>query len=225
MNTDELIRDFTPNVHAIAAKVDSQTRRLIPRNDLIQAGFVALIESFSRYDESKNCSLATYLCLRIRGAMIDEIRRYDCTSRGIRRFQREKKQTSQQLSNELERAPTNQEMAVRMGKSLAEYRKWNNFPCVKNLPIHDSHDEDCERQLIPVTHNDPADEAEQQRTLALLRDCIKGLPEKELRVIQYDLSGLPFETISNDLKVSHSRISQIRKSAIKRLRKALGEAS
>ncbi|PMH41024.1 RNA polymerase sigma factor FliA [Vibrio sp. 10N.286.49.B3] len=193
-------------------------------DDLIQAGMIGLIEAQQNYDGSKGASFETYAGIRIRGAMLDEIRRGDWVPRSVHKNNREINVAISELENQLNRDPTDAEVAQHMGMSLAQYHSAltdinsSRLVGIEDLGISDDSiaPDDNEDENIPF--KGVADEAFRQALVA----SIKQLPEREALVLSlyYD-EELNLKEIGEVLGVSESRVSQILSQSMQRLRTKL----
>nr|WP_216603058.1 RNA polymerase sigma factor FliA [Vibrio coralliilyticus] len=192
--------------------------------DLIQAGMIGLLEAQKNYDGSKGASFETYAGIRIRGAMLDDIRRGDWVPRSVHKNSREISQAIAQLEGELNRDPTDAEVAKRLEMSLEQYHSaLTDINSSRLIGIDDlgvsedaiSH-EDADEENIPF--QGVADEC--FRTA--LVESIKSLPEREALVLSlyYD-EELNLKEIGEVIGVSESRVSQILSQSMQRLRTKL----
>jgi len=192
--------------------------------DLIQAGMIGLLEAQKNYDGSKGASFETYAGIRIRGAMLDDIRRGDWVPRSVHKHNREVSQVIAILEGELNRDPTDAEVAQRMGISLEQYHTiLTDINCSRLVGIEDlgvSEDsispEDSEDDNLPFKGV-----ADEYFRTALV-DSIKSLPEREALVLSlyYD-EELNLKEIGEVIGVSESRVSQILSQSMQRLRTKL----
>jgi RNA polymerase sigma factor for flagellar operon FliA len=192
--------------------------------DLIQAGMIGLLEAQKNYDGSKGASFETYAGIRIRGAMLDDIRRGDWVPRSVHKYNREVSQAISALEGELNRDPTDAEVAQHMGISLEQYHTiLTDINCSRLVGIEDlgvSEDvispDDSEEENLPF--QGVADEYFRQA----LVDSIKSLPERESLVLSlyYD-EELNLKEIGEVIGVSESRVSQILSQSMQRLRTKL----
>lgn len=192
--------------------------------DLIQAGMIGLLEAQRNYDGSKGASFETYAGIRIRGAMLDDIRKGDWVPRSVHKNNRSINQAIAELEAEYGRDPTDAEVAQHLGLTLEQYHSaLMDINCSKLVGIEDlgvsddviSHQED-DKDNLPF--QGVADEAFRQA----LVDSIKNLPEREALVLSlyYD-EELNLKEIGEVLGVSESRVSQILSQSMQRLRTKL----
>nr|WP_306416424.1 MULTISPECIES: RNA polymerase sigma factor FliA [unclassified Vibrio] len=193
-------------------------------DDLIQAGMIGLIEAQQNYDGSKGASFETYAGIRIRGAMLDDIRRGDWVPRSVHKNNREISNAIAELEAILNRDPSDSEVAKHMGLTLEQYHSaLTDINCSKLVGIEDlgvsddviSPNEDSQDNL---PFQGVADESFRQALI----DSIKQLPEREGLVLSlyYD-EELNLKEIGEVLGVSESRVSQILSQSMQRLRTKL----
>jgi len=198
----------------------------VQSDDLIQAGMIGLLEAARNYDASQGASFETYAGIRIRGAMLDEIRRTDWTPRSVHRKAREVADAIRKIENDKGRDARDGEVAEYLGIPLKDYHRI--LRDAAGARIFSSEELASSGQL-------PADGAGQETTGPLeglehedfrdgLADAIAGLPERERLVISlyYD-EDLNLREIGEVLGVSESRVCQIHSQAMCRLRGRLRE--
>lgn len=192
--------------------------------DLIQAGMIGLLEAQKNYDGSKGASFETYAGIRIRGAMLDDIRRGDWVPRSVHKHNREVSQAISELEGQLNRDPSDAEVAQHMGISLEQYHTiLTDINCSRLVGIEDlgvSEDvispDDSDKENLPF--QGVADEYFRKALI----DSIKSLPEREALVLSlyYD-EELNLKEIGEVIGVSESRVSQILSQSMQRLRTKL----
>jgi len=192
--------------------------------DLIQAGMIGLLEAQKNYDGSKGASFETYAGIRIRGAMLDDIRRGDWVPRSVHKHNREVSQAISELEGQLNRDPSDTEVAQHMGISLEQYHTiLTDINCSRLVGIEDlgvSEDvissDDSDEENLPF--QGVADEYFRKALI----DSIKSLPEREALVLSlyYD-EELNLKEIGEVIGVSESRVSQILSQSMQRLRTKL----
>ncbi|MBL4681168.1 MAG: RNA polymerase sigma factor FliA [Pseudomonadales bacterium] len=218
---ETLVREYATLVKRIAHHLMSRLPSSVQPDDLIQSGMIGLLEAASKYDPTKGASFETYAGIRIRGSMLDEIRKGDWIPRSVHRNVRGVTAAMQNLEKQLGRGATDREVADEMGVSLSEY-----FSILKDsmgsklfsfdeMPLLGG-------QGIESKQPGPLDQVQKslfQRSLAL---AIGDLPEREQLVLSlyYD-DELNLKEIGQVLGVSESRVSQIHTQATLRLRSKL----
>ncbi|EEX91755.1 RNA polymerase sigma factor for flagellar operon [Vibrio orientalis CIP 102891 = ATCC 33934] len=192
--------------------------------DLIQAGMIGLLEAQKNYDGTKGASFETYAGIRIRGAMLDDIRRGDWVPRSVHKHNREVSQVIAILEGELNRDPTDAEVAQRMGISLEQYHViLTDINCSRLVGIEDlGISEDSISPGDSEDDNLPFKGVADEYFRKALVDSIKTLPEREALVLSlyYD-EELNLKEIGEVIGVSESRVSQILSQSMQRLRTKL----
>jgi RNA polymerase sigma factor for flagellar operon FliA len=217
---EALVRSHMGIVRRIAWHVHGRVSSAIEIEDLVQIGMVALVEA-ARGFEDRGHAFATYATLRIRGAMIDHLRRSATIVRSAMARRRELAQVRSRLEGQLGRAPSDGEMAAGMGMEPTAYRALADATASAR---HESLDEVySDHSMWFADVEDRADqllEREQLRKALALH--IGALPEREALVLQlYFVEELNLEEIGQTIGVGAARVCQIKKSALDRLRAAL----
>lgn len=192
-------------------------------DDLIQAGMIGLIEASQKYDGEKGASFETYAGIRIRGAIVDEMRRGDWAPRSVHRNSRRVSDAIQQVELREGRDARDVEVAEEMGVSIEEYYDIVKDSASTRLYSLDEATEDDEHRSQKLTHQDqftgPSDAVNQNALTAALAAQITQLPEREKLVLSlYYEQELNLKEIGMVLEVSESRVSQIHSQATARLR-------
>lgn len=220
-SNDELVISHEPLVKRIAFHLMSRLPPSVQADDLIQAGMIGLIEASRNFDPEQGASFATYAGIRIRGAMLDEIRRTDWTPRSVHRKAREVAEAVRKIENKVGRDARDVEVAREMGIELDEYHKILQDATGCRIFSFDDPGalggdgySSTERQANQPLENLQNDDFKQGLAVA-----IKGLPERERLVmaLYYD-EELNLREIGEILGVSESRVCQIHGQALIRLR-------
>ncbi|MDN2480664.1 RNA polymerase sigma factor FliA [Vibrio agarivorans] len=192
-------------------------------DDLIQAGMIGLLEAQKNYDGSKGASFETYAGIRIRGAMLDDIRRGDWVPRSVHRNNREITQAIATLEGQLNRDPSDSEVAQFLEMSLEQYHSaLTDINCSKIVGIDDLGVSDDVIHSAEDDDNAPFQGVADESFRQALIDSIKSLPEREALVLSlyYD-EELNLKEIGEVIGVSESRVSQILSQSMQRLRSKL----
>lgn len=217
------IQDFLPLVNKIAYHLKGRLPDSVMVEDLIQSGIIGLIESMQKFDASQGASFETYAGIRIRGAMLDEIRKGDWTPRSVHRKSREVSEAIIVVERDKGREARDEEVAETLGVSMDDYyRILQDTNCAQLLSIDEpDHDELSEDRIVSSSKTPMAELLESDFQEALAEE-IAHLPEKEKLVmaLYYD-EELNLKEIGEVLEVSESRVSQIHSQAVKRLRARL----
>ncbi|MDO7085048.1 RNA polymerase sigma factor FliA [Pseudocolwellia sp. AS88] len=216
-----LIEQHTVLVKRIAYHLLARLPASVLVDDLIQSGMIGLLEASSNFDHSKGASFETFAGIRIRGAMLDEIRRGDWTPRSVHKNSRMISEAIKVLEAELGRDVTDIEVAEKLELSLNEYHHiLNDVSSGKIIGIDDlGVSEDAFNTNKDNAVDEPYDQIEQVVFKKTLAECISSLPERESLVLSlyYD-EELNLREIGQVLDVSESRVSQIHSQAMHRLK-------
>ncbi len=219
-NSDTLIGTCYPLVRWIAKSTVARLPTTIPLDDLVQVGIVGLMEAAKNFDESKGASFQTYAGIRIRGYILDEIRRNDWLPRSVYRRIRLISTASREIANQTGRAAKAIEVAEKLGISLEEYHQVlfdskNNYMFDYDA-VGDFHT--GQRQVNSFFIN-PLLDAESADSRRLLNDAFKKLNEREQKVLSmYYYEELNLKEIAKLFSVTESRICQIHVKAVSKLR-------
>jgi RNA polymerase sigma factor for flagellar operon FliA len=216
-----IISQHTVLVKRIAYHLLARLPASVQVDDLIQSGMIGLLEASNNFDHSKGASFETFAGIRIRGAMLDEIRRGDWTPRSVHKNSRMVSEAIKTLEADLGRDVTDIEVAEKLDISLNDYHHiLSEVSTGKIIGIEDlSVSEDSLSKLEDVNNNDPYDNIEKIVFKKSLSECISTLPEREALVLSlyYD-EELNLREIGQVLDVSESRVSQIHSQAMHRLK-------
>lgn len=216
-----IISQHTVLVKRIAYHLLARLPASVQVDDLIQSGMIGLLEASNNFDHTKGASFETFAGIRIRGAMLDEIRRGDWTPRSVHKNSRMVSEAIKMLEADLGRDVTDIEVAEKLDISLNDYHHiLSEVSTGKIIGIEDlSVGEDSFSKLEDVNNNDPYDNIEKIVFKKSLSECISTLPEREALVLSlyYD-EELNLREIGQVLDVSESRVSQIHSQAMHRLK-------
>jgi RNA polymerase sigma factor for flagellar operon FliA len=220
---DRLVREHLPLVQYIVSDFVRKLPRSIERDDLIAAGMLGLAQAAASYDDARSVSFPRYARIRINGAILDDLRSRDFATRSVRSMGRVLDTESQQLTSDLGRAPTPAELAHRLGVGTTEIARiraeldravidnldpWNDETSAPSSP-------DPEPLAVLISREDRS----------YVRDAIAQLPERLRRVVVgYFIDDRPMQELADELGVTESRISQMRKEALTLMAEALRSA-
>lgn len=216
-----LLQQFLPLVKKLAWHLAPSAGPAMDVDDLMQVGLIALTECARRHDRPTDDGLAAYAKLRVRGAMIDAIRKLQTDSRGARSERREIEAARSALSGQAGREPTEAELAARLGITTAELaERQRRAMSVRHVEMTDAYDD---RQSAfaseDFTGEDMLLEAENRTALVA---ALGALPERHQTVIQlYFLEELNLAEIATVLDVSVPRVHQLKAAALKALKETL----
>lgn len=228
-NTALRFEDYTDLVKKIAYQLKAKLPDNIEEDDLIQAGMLGLLDAINRYEDTQQAQFETYASLRIRGAMLDELRSMDWLPRSVRENMRKIENAVLVLQKQLRRPPGEQEIATQLALSLPEYRKFLSDNSGHQLLYLEDFGSDENEDSFLDRFNSGKDENPLSALLEsgfkdALINAINALPEKDKLVMSlYYEQELNLKEIGAVLEISESRVSQIHSQAIGRLRSHLKE--
>ncbi len=218
---EELILKYLPLVKAIAFSLKRHLPPTIDVRDLIGHGIIGLIKALEKLDTQKNPE--SYLKIRIRGAMYDYLRSLDFGSRRIREKERRIKEALKELTEELGREPTDEEIAQKLGERVEDLQhdlSRISFSYILNLDDIFTEERRSYEEVISSKKVDVEEEIVKKDLSEKLKKAIEKLDEREKLVIQLIFyEELPLKEIAGILGCSVSRVSQIKGEAIEKLRK------
>lgn len=225
---EELVKKYLPLVKYIASRVIIGKTKYIEYEDLVSYGMLGLMDAISKFDESRGMKFSTYASIRIKGAMIDELRKNSPISKGAMDKLNRYNEAIESLQKELGREPTDMEIANRLQMSLKEMMEIENY--INYISIVSLEDlifsEDDDIPLIGTIEDNkspsPEKTLEEKEELEYLAKALELLNEKDNLVLTlYYYEGLTLKEIGRVLSVSESRVCQLHSRAIVHLRKAM----
>ena len=219
---EALARAHMPLVRKIAWHVHGRVSSATDVEDLIQIGMIALVESANGF-EDRGHAFATYASMRIRGAMIDHLRREATVCRSAMARRREFAAARTKLENRLGREVSEAEMAAELGLEPSEYRRLaDETHSIRHESIDDVY---SEHSMWFADVEEKADEAlDREQLQEALAATIKTLPQRESIVLQlYFVEEMNLEEIGQTLGIGAARVCQIKKAALDKVRKELGD--
>ncbi|HET6427494.1 MAG TPA: FliA/WhiG family RNA polymerase sigma factor [Phycisphaerae bacterium] len=224
---EKLILDYLPLVRHVVTRVAENIHQPADIEDLISAGTIGLIKAAREYDPSRKAEFKTYAYIRVRGAVIDELRRRSFVPSAVHGKLRQIRAAYEQLAGRLGRAPANEELAEAVGMTVLElYRTLEESRNQHFLSIHGlTGQESAMGDFIASDEQaSPPTQAERAELRVQLARAITELPEKErLVILLYYERDLNMKETAEVLKVTESRVSQLHASAILRLSMKLQE--
>ena len=219
----EAILKYLPLVKSIAYRIYKHLPDAVDLNDLIGYGILAVVEALPKLDESKNPE--AYLRLRIKGAMYDYLRSLDFGSKSLRKREKEIKAKLEELTNQLGREPTDEELIKALGyKSDDFYSDLQKISASHLLSLDDLFREgrSYEEVFSSSVEESPEENAIKQDLREKILKAIEDLDQREKLVIQLIFyEEIPAKEVAKLLKVSTARVSQIKESALSKLREKL----
>jgi RNA polymerase sigma factor for flagellar operon FliA len=217
-----------PFVEALARRMASSMPNSIDIGDLVQDGVLGLIDAAHRFDEDRGIKFETFAERRVRGAMIDALRK-DAWPRGVRRQRRELDAARESLRRELGHEPSMADLAARVGSDEKRLSRTivriNTIEATSPLATGEHMDESSLPTVLVPSEPDSPDRAyEKAETRDRVRLAIQSLPWRERKVIGlYYYGEVTMKAIGAEIGVNESRVSQLHARAIRRLRDALGD--
>ncbi|HEY7396683.1 MAG TPA: RNA polymerase sigma factor WhiG [Gaiellaceae bacterium] len=231
---DRLILTYAPLVKYVAGRLGSGLPAHVDESDLVSYGLLGLISAIERYDPERDIKFETYAMARIKGAIIDELRALDWVPRSVRSRAREIERAISELESRLGRAPTDEEIAKKIGISTHELEDsltdisrssiaaldelWSGSGEGDQVSLLDT--------IEDTTGPRPAEALDETELREALADAIARLPEREKLVVTlYYYEELTLREIGEVLGVTESRVSQLHTKAVLRLKARLAGAT
>ena len=225
---NHLLTEHMPLVKRLAHHMKAKLPPSVEVDDLIQAGMIGLLDAITRYEETHGAQFETYAVLRIRGAMLDELRNSDWLPRSMRQNMRKIEAAMSALQQKLGHPPSESEVAKSLKLSLADYQDMlsdgGGHQLVYYEDFHDSEGNDSFLDRYAVDDADPLRSLMDGDFRQAVIDAINALPprEKILMGLYYE-EELNLKEIGAVMGVSESRVSQLHTQAVARLRATLRE--
>ena len=226
-NQEDLIGRHAPLVKRIAYHLLARLPDTVQADDLIQSGMIGLLEAVRNFEHGHGASFETYAGIRIRGAMLDEVRRNDWTPRSVHRNSRQIAEAIRQVEAREGRDAQDGEIADEMGVSMDEYyRMLQDASTSRVLSFEEmGYEGRGIDDLLSSEEPEPGDELLHQERRAGLTAAVEALPERERMVMSlYYGDELNLKEIGKVLGVTESRVCQIHSQALVRIRARLNTA-
>jgi RNA polymerase sigma factor for flagellar operon FliA len=225
---EEFIRQYSDLVKYMALRMVSRLPSSVQADDLFNAGIIGLIDAIDKFDAGQGIQFETYAKIRVRGAMLDEVRAMDWVPRSLRQKSNELAKVCALLEQKSGRQPTDEEVARHLGVSLNEYYKLlDDIKGISFLPedIHEAVTENEHSQALASDADQLFDHTYRQELRSYLAAAIGSLSKKEQLVLSlYYYEELTMKEIGAVLGYTESRISQIHTKAVLRLRTRLSRS-
>lgn len=223
---EKIIIEYAGLVKLVAGRLSIYLGYNVEYDDLVGYGTFGLIDAIDKYDFDKGVKFETYASVRIRGAILDQIRKMDWIPRTLRQKQKRVDAAYKKIELETGRPATDEEIARELEITVDELDDWQNQTKVSNLISLDDYMEQGESKVEIASSEDyvqPEKVVEQQALKQILVDALELLTEKEKKVIVfYYYEELTLKEISSILEVTESRVSQLHTKALQKLRNKLG---
>jgi RNA polymerase sigma factor FliA len=227
---ERLVVAYSPLVKFIAGRMASGLPSHVEETDLISYGLLGLIGAIERFDPDREIKFETFAVARVKGAIIDELRSLDWVPRSVRARARDVEKAHAELEAELQRAPTDEEMAARLHIGVDEFNEAlleianSSVLALDDLwTFADPEGSGGAISILDTIHDpnavDPETEAQDSEVKDRLADAIESLPERERLVVAlYYYENLTLREIGEVLGVTESRVSQLHTKAVLALR-------
>lgn len=225
------VRNYLPLVRQVVQRMMPRKPPEIPTEDLISWGVVGLLDAMRKYDATREASFSTYAQYRIRGSILDFLRRCDWLPRSIRRKTHDLEEATLRLERRFGRPPGEEEIAAEMSLSLAEYARTlaslGSPSLIATEDLHFGHGEEvltADPVFSDAGEQGPMKKVLQKERVEILARAIDGLPDKERTVVSfYYYEGLTMRETADALQLTEGRISQLHSQAMARLRSVLAD--
>ncbi len=225
---EKLIIEYSPLVKIVAGKMSMYLGNNVEYDDLVGYGVFGLIDAIDKFDVHKEVKFETYASLRIKGSILDQIRKMDWIPRTIRQRQKELDTATKEVMARTGREPTDKELAEEMGMSEDDYYSFISSLKITNLvSLNEFMEAGGNEPAMDTKKNSyfeqPEEKVTREELSAKLNDSLEVLTEKEKKVILlYYYEDLTLKEISEVMEVSESRVSQLHTKALKKMRKIMG---
>lgn len=227
---DKIILEYAPLVKIVAGRLSAYLGYNVEYDDLVGYGIFGLIDAIDKFDYGKGVKFETYASLRIRGAILDQIRKMDWIPRSLRQKQKKMDAAIAKIEGQSGRTATDEEIAAELGIETEELLSWQGQAKVTNIISLDEFVETAGEKEVNTVKSNVYDQPEQALLKSELKeqlmDALDSLTDKERKVILfYYYEELTLKEISSVLEVSESRVSQLHTKALQKMKGKLGEHS
>ncbi len=228
---EKIIVEYAPLVKLVAGRLSMYLGYNVEYDDLVGYGIFGLIDAIDKFDYDKAVKFETYASLRIRGAILDQIRKMDWIPRTLRQKQKKIDNAVKEIEAEMGKTASDAQIAERIGISEEELLSWQSQMKVTNLVSLNEYMDNGngkENQTIDIPddsrYGQPEVVLEENELKKMLMESLDLLTEKERKVIiLYYYEELTLKEISEILEVSESRISQLHTRALQKMKQKLGK--
>ena len=224
---EQIIIEFASLVKIVAVRLSMYLGGNVEYVDLVSFGVFGLIDAIDKFDTNKDVKFETYASLRIRGSILDQIRKMDWIPRTVRQRQRKIDEAIKSLEARTGKTPTDEMLAEELGVSGEELLSWQSQLKVTNVVSLNEFVESGNEPVMDAKGNfrfeQPEEVIAETELKRMLKDAMQLLTEKEQKVILlYYYEDLTLKEISRVLEVSESRISQLHTKALQKMKKKMG---
>ncbi len=218
LRQDQLIIEYLPMVHKIVHQVVNYLHPPLTMDDMVSAGTIGLVKAARDFDPNRDAEFKTYAYIRIKGAVIDELRGWSFAPATVKKQLDQARQISEDIRNQTGLDPTDQQIAHKMSMPVEKlYRLFENARARHFLSIHGLSDESPSLATALTNHNasQPEDKLQREELLQKLSEAIQSLPQRQRQIIiLYYTRNLTMKDIAEVIKVTESRVSQLHASAL-----------
>ncbi|MFP3154066.1 FliA/WhiG family RNA polymerase sigma factor [Lachnospiraceae bacterium ZAX-1] len=225
---EQIIIEYAPLVKIVAGRLSMYLGNNVEYDDLAGYGVFGLIDAIDKFDLKKDVKFETYASLRIRGAILDQIRKMDWIPRTVRQKQRKIDEAIRSIEASTGRVALDEEIAAKLGLTGEELVNWQSKLKITNIISLNEYVEQGSEPMMDATGNShfvqPEQAIEEEELKKVLGEALQLLTEKERKVILfYYYEDLTLKEISHILEVSESRISQLHTKALLKMKQRMGE--
>ena len=225
---EQIIVEYVPLVKLVAGRLNMYLGYTVEYDDLVGYGIFGLIDAIDKFDYGKGIKFETYASLRIRGSILDQIRKMDWIPRSVRQKQKQMESAVTKLEKEKGANVKDKDIAQELGISLEEYRNWEGLTNISNIASLDEFMEQGTDSGVKEFRNtayiEPEEAVDREEIKKMLMAALELLTEKERKVVLlYYYEDLTLKEVAQVLEVSESRISQLHSKALEKMKKHLGK--
>lgn len=219
---DRVVLEHLPLVKAIAVRVHENLPVHVELDDLVHAGILGLFDAATKFNPEKQVAFSSYAKHRIKGAILDSLRQLDWASRDLRRRHKQLEAATRDLAAELQRTPTEAEIAGRLGVDVDRWRQM--MIDLRSVGLVSASTRSSENEDLPAPdfpskpETQPDSMCAREQLRSVLSEAMKTLPERYKKVVVlYYTNEMTMKEIGGVLGINESRVSQIHKSALEKM--------
>ncbi len=225
---EQLIVEYVPLVKIVAGKLSMYLGYNVEYDDLVSYGVFGLIDAIDKFDMAKDVKFETYASLRIRGSILDQIRKMDWIPRTVRQRQRAIDDAIRKIEMRTGLSATDDEIANELGITSSELNDWQGQLKVTNVVSLNEYLEAGGEPVMDAHHNShfiqPEENVDKEELKQKLTESLAALTEKEKQVVLlYYYEDMTLKEIAKILDVTESRVSQLHTKALGKMRTKMGE--
>ena len=224
---EQIILEYAPLVKVVAGRLSMYLGYNVEYDDLVSYGVFGLIDAIDKFDMDKEVKFETYASLRIRGAILDQIRKMDWIPRTVRQKQKKIDEAIKRVEMQTGKTALDEKVARELGLSENELQEWQSQLKVTNVVSLNEFIEQGTEPVMDARNNShfiqPEEQIQETELKEMLQKAMEQLTEKEKKVILlYYYEDLTLKEISRVLEVSESRISQLHTKALSKMQRTMG---